>query len=659
MRNRLEKIQIIGFGIILAEIIITLLLEFGFQVRFAATMMIMVAVNGVYFVVAFIKKHDDETTRQETIRQYLNESAAEAIDLGSIGILMYDDNHNVEWNSELMTEWGLDAVGQSVTMWKPEINKIFTDEEDFVYVQENGREFEVRRTTHGQVLFFKDVTELRQLEEQYENEKVVFGLIHLDNYSETIQYEDETKIAKINTEVRQRVLDWCKSHNMLVRRVRSDQFVVVVNELNFEQCVRSRFDILDEVRKNAEKLEVAITLSMAFAKGTPDYLELDSMVSDMMELAMNRGGDQVCVKEPGEEVKFYGGSTEAQEKRSRVRVRVMAQSIRNMIAKASNVIIVGHKEMDFDCFGAALGMDVISQLCGVPGVIVAKDTTIESKLKQNLYAFSDELMERHLFVNEEEALALLSDDTLVIAVDHHVMSLSNGASILEKSRRNMIIDHHRRKSEDGISASLVYVETSASSATELIVELLQYQPNKSKETLTKLEANIMFAGMAVDTNRFRSRSGSRTFEAASALRQFGADPMEVDEMLKDTYQEFEVRTKILSNVEKVFDDFVIAPVNAIVSRTSLSKAADYLLQVQGIKAAFAIGMIDDHTAAISARSNGDVNVQVIMERMNGGGHLTQAALQRADCTVDDLNNELYDVLEEYVKENEHESNSVK
>mgnify|MGYP004445556129 FL=1 len=127
MRNRLEKIQIIGFGIILAEIIITLLLEFGFQVRFAATMMIMVAVNGVYFVVAFIKKHDDETTRQETIRQYLNESAAEAIDLGSIGILMYDDNHNVEWNSELMTEWGLDAVGQSVTMWKPEINKIFTD----------------------------------------------------------------------------------------------------------------------------------------------------------------------------------------------------------------------------------------------------------------------------------------------------------------------------------------------------------------------------------------------------------------------------------------------------------------------------------------------------------------------------------------------------
>lgn len=659
MKERLEHVKIELAVLFSVQVAIALILEFVFRVRFAAWLLVFVAIDAIFVVWVMYLYREAEANQEYSIKQVVTDNVADAIAYGDVGLVAYDQNYVIVWMSDLFIQREVNYVGEKITMWIPEINLLFQDEVDQITVEFEGYRYQVQRRNEEQVLLFKDVTEISLLQGHYDDEKVVIGMIHMDNYNETVQYEDEQKIALINSNLRQRVLDWCKKYNMLVRRIRSDRFVVVLNEAIYQQAARDHFSILQEVRKEAANLEVAITLSMAFARGTSNYSELDKMVNDLLELAQNRGGDQVAARKVGEDIKFMGGSTEAQEKRSRVRVRVMAQTIRNMIESSSNVIIIGHKEMDFDCMGAAIGMSRIVSACGKDAYIVALDTTIEGKLKQCLYRFNDDLIAVHRFVNEDEALERMNASTLVIAVDHHAVGLSNAPRVLERSKKTMVIDHHRRKTDDNIQAVLVYVETSASSATELVTEFMQYQPERIE--ITETEANIMFAGMLVDTNHFRSRSGSRTFEAAAELRKMGADPLEADDLLKDTYKEFELRTRILSYSERIFENFVIAPIETdeIFTRTMLSQAADYLLSIQNVLASFVIAKIDEETVAISARSSGEVNVQILMEKMNGGGHFTGAAMQRKGSTVEAVTDELVNVLADYIKEvASHESNTA-
>ena len=417
------------------------------------------------------------------------------------------------------------------------------------------------------------------------------------------------------------------------------------------------FQVLNTVRKAAQKQEVSITLSMAFARGADSYEELDEMVVKLLDLAQSRGGDQVAVQTAGEDVQYFGGSSEATEKRSRVRVRVMAHTLREMILRSSNVIICGHRNADFDCIGSAIGAARIAEALHKPCSIIAKTGGIEEKLGAVIAENLEELTQEVNFVTENEALNQLQDNTLVIMVDHHNLKQSNGSKVLEKAKKIAIIDHHRRSTEIGVKPMFLYIEAGASSACELITELLPYISNRIE--LSPLDATIMLAGMTIDTRNFRVRTGTRTFDAASALRRYGADPMMVGEYLKDTYEQFEQKTNALSGSQIYENGVVITPVKGtVLSRAMMSQTADTLLQVQGVEAVFVIADDSDNETAISARSNGKINVQVIMERMNGGGHMTAAAMQRPRCSIDDVHKELLDVLEDYFGEAEsNESNT--
>lgn len=660
MKVQIEKIKVNAVVLFTAEILIALILEFGFRVRYASFILIFVVVDALFMAYVMHSYSEDETMRKYEIKEFVSENMAEAIQFGDVGIVTYDQDYLITWMSDLFAQREVNYIGEKVTMWLPDINQLFKNEVDEITVEFEGYRYLVTRLNGEQVLFFKDITELSVLKKTYQEEQVVVGMIHMDNYSDVVQYEDEQKIALINTNLRQKVLDWCVNNHMLVRRVRSDRFLVAMNEVHYEQVVANHFSILYDVRKEAQNMDVAITLSMAFARGTSNFLELDKMVNDLLEFAQNRGGDQVATRKYGEEVKVFGGSSEAQEKRSRVRVRVMAKTIHDMIESSSSVFIIGHKDMDFDCMGAALGISRIASKTGKDVYIVLDENSIERKLEQALYRINEALVEYHNFIPIDEALSLMDKNSLVIAVDHHSVGLSSGEKLLEQSKRTMIIDHHRRRSDDNINATMVYIETSASSTTELVTELLQYQPEKI--TLLSEEVNVMFAGMLVDTNHFRTRSGSRTFEAAAQLRKMGADPMLADDMLKDTYKEFELRTELVSYSEAVYEDIVVSSIDneRVYNRTLLSKAADYLLQIQDMQASFVIAKVDAETCAISARSNGEINVQLIMEKMNGGGHFTAAALQRKQTTVQELKEELIETLEVYFKEvKENESNLTK
>lgn len=655
--KQLDNLRVSILIIFVVEAVLALVLEFLFYMRFATVMLVCVVFDGIYVSWVLSVIQDAQLKRSKKIREVVDEEFTDAVLFGNVGIVIFDEQFNITWMSDLFTGQGIDYTGEKVSMWIPETKELFSDEVDSIQIAYEGKTYEVQRVSQAQCLFFRDITEEAGLKEEKRRSAAVVGLINLDNYSETVQYEDEQKISRINSDIRQRVADWCSEKGMMSRRIRADRYVVFTDYEHFSKALEERFSILNEVRKESEKLEVSITLSMAFAYGTKDYVELGNMANDLLELAQNRGGDQAAVRAYGSDVQFIGGTTETSEKRSGVRIRVMAQSVRGMMEESDRILVVGHRMADFDCFGGMLGISRMASSLGREVYVVSEGMEMEEKLAGAFARFRSALEPFHRFISQDEALTLLTGRTLVVVVDHHTEDLCATPEVPRSAKRILVIDHHRRRRDDNIHATMVYLEASASSTVELVTEFLQYQPKKVE--LLQEEANIMFAGMVVDTNHFRARCGSRTFEAASALRDWGADPLAVDDLLKNTYREFQTLNKIFSYSQRIEDKYIIVPIasDETYSRAQLSEAADFLLSVQGVKASFVIARLDESTIAVSARSAGEINVQLIMEQMQGGGHFTAAALQRKDTTVEEITSELADTIRWYEEEAKKENES--
>lgn len=636
--------------ILLFEIII-LFIFFIFLFNYVYLLLFIYLLMNISFIYLIIQTYEkDQRDRIFSITRVLGKDAKDALEIGGVGIVTYDENYNVTWMSEIFDQRGISLIGSKITALSPEINKLFTGDSESLVIEVNDSIYEVIRKENVQLLFFRDITEISQLESAYDDEQVVLGLIHIDNYEETTQYEEEQKIALIDSQIRQPVVDWAKKHGMFLRRIKADRFLVVLNERIYKNVMNNRFDILSYIRKAAADADVAITLSMAFSRKTSDFLQLEEMVNTALELAQSRGGDQVAIKSFNEDTKYFGGSSQAQEKRSKVRVRVIAQTIRDLIQQSKTVIIVGHKEMDFDCMGAAIGMSRIALSYDKEVYIVSKSGGIEIKLTGALSKYKELLNQRHRFVSESEALEILNANTLVIMVDHNNAAHSNATSVIEKAKKVIVIDHHRRSSDFTFNPVLVYIESSASSVSELVAELFPYQV--SNVDISIEEATIMFTGMLIDTNRFRNRTGSRTFEAASVLKNMGADSVEADNLLKDEYDEFELKTSMLKCSQQRPKGVVIAPYEekTIVSRSIMSQVAEMLLSVKNVEASFVVARIDDHHVAVSARSKGKINVQIIMEKLSGGGHFSAAALQRENTTIEQMVVLLDKSIQEYFEQ---------
>lgn len=654
MNKKFNRLKLLLAGAVVLQILIIILLRVFLLLNPVLPMILILLNAGMIYYLLF-QYEEDTTNRAYKISDLLGTEAASAFLAGEIGILTYDEDYVITWMSELFDERGINRISKKLLLWIPEVNDLFQGEREKVHVKIDEYWYEITRKDDSQILFFVDVTASVELQRMYDDDRVVIGLIHLDNYNETTQYADEQETSQINTRVRQPIVDWCKENGILMKRLRSDRFFIVLNEEIFEKIAANRFSIVRDTRRTSADMDISITLSMAFARGTSDFNELDEMVNSLLELAQSRGGDQVVIKKKGEDVKFYGGGSEATEKRSRVRVRIMANTLRELILKSSNVIICGHREADFDCIGSALCMSRIVQAYHRQCCIISKTGGVEAKLNAALKENAEHLNERHRFVTESEALNQLRDETLVIMVDHHKPFNSNGANVLERAKKIAIFDHHRRSADLSLDPILIYIEAGASSSSELVAEFVPYLSNHIE--IDDVEATIMLGGMLIDTQRFTVRTGVRTFDAASMIRKWGADPILADQYLKDDYATFEMKNTITKYCEKRDHGVIIAAVaeSEATSRSIMSMAADQILKVQEVEAVFVISKTLDGAYAISSRSKGNINVQVIMERMKGGGHFTAAALQREHSSVQELRSELIKTLDEYfmeVKENE-------
>lgn len=661
--ERLENLKVQIGILVLAEVAAVIMFQLSGLTLNVYLLWLMLVLNVVMIVWILFRFQSEKENRDIDISRILGNDAKDALSFGKIGIITYDEAYSATWMNDFLTERKIPIIGKKIANWIPEINELFQGDVDVIIGKDEEHIYEITRKENAQVLYVRDVTSIVQLKTKYAQESLVVGLLQLDNYMEIQQYEDESKMALINTNLRQPVLDWAKKYGMLVRRLRSDRFLVVLDERIYADIVRDRFSILNDIRNAAEEIDVSITLSMSYARGTTDYRLLDQMVNDLLELAQSRGGDQVAVKKYGENVKYYGGNSEAKEKRSKVRVRVMAQAIKEAIIEADRVFILGHKEMDFDCMGAAIGVSRLCNAYDVDAYIVSKSGGIELQLADALKAFDEKLIERHVFLHDEEASHMVGGKDLVIVVDHNSPDQCGAPLTLAEADKVMIIDHHRRGENFIDNPLLVYIESSASSVCELITEFFPYQSNKV--ALSEEEATLMYLGILVDTNRFKMRTGSRTFEAAAYLRKIGVNTVSAENMLKEDFHDFEEQTNIMKYAKLYQGNMLIAAVKdgRIAHRTLMSKAADALLNIKGIEASFVIANTAEGVVGMSSRSKGTINVQILMERMHGGGHFTAAALSREKADVSELESELKHTIDTYLDEQEeeqaHESNTIK
>lgn len=658
--ERFENFKTQIIIILLVEIAALFVLSFVGLEEIVLYVGVAVIINVILIIWILRRVSKDREQVDVDITRVLGNDTKEALIYGKVGMIIFDDQYQGVWCNNFLEERNVKIIGKKVASWIEAINEIFSGEVDEVIGEDQGYIYKITKKERAKVLYVKDVTEVETLKAKYEKNKMVAGLVQLDNYMEIQSYDDENKIALVNTQIRQKVVEWAKKYKILIRRLRSDRFLIILNEEILNELVANKFEILNEVRHAAEEIDETITLSMAFGRGTEDLAIMDGMLNDLLELAQSRGGDQVAIKKYGESVIYYGGNSEAQEKRSKVRVRVMAQAIKEGILSAEQVFIIGHDEMDMDCMGAALGMSRVTQANGRKCYILAKDIRMEEHLRQALLRFDEALSSRHQIISEEEALKLAKDKDLIIVVDHNNPNQSATPKILEKISKKIIIDHHRRSEAFIENPLLTYIETSASSTCELVSELVPYQVNRVD--ISEEEATIMYDGILVDTNRFKMRTGSRTFQAVAFLKQVGVDAQAAEDILRDSYSEFEEKTAILKEAKRYEEVIMIAPVEQKqVSRSLMSQCADSLLNIKNIEASFVIAEVRDHEVAVSARSKGVMNVQKIMESMQGGGHFSAAALQRKDTTVQAIYEELLKAIELYQKEGgeTHESNLVK
>ncbi|AQX53021.1 DHH family phosphoesterase [Priestia flexa] len=567
-----------------------------------------------------------------------------------IGIMLFNDEYQIQWTNPFLAScFGEDSlVGRSLYDVAESVVPLIKQEVETEVVTLHERKFKVIIKREERLLYFFDVTEQIEIEKLYADERTSIGIIFLDNYDELTQGMDDQVKSNLNSQVTSLLNHWAQEYGIFIKRTSSEKFIAIMNEQTLLHLERSKFSILDQVREETSKQNIPLTLSVGIGTGTSPLPELGALAQSSLDLALGRGGDQVAIKQPNGKVKFYGGKTNPMEKRTRVRARVISHALKELITESGQVIIMGHKYPDMDAIGAAIGILKVAQVNQKDGFIVLDPQHIDTGVKRLLEEIkkNPDLWER--FITPDEALNLVSDDTLLVVVDTHKPSLVIEERLLNRVENVVVIDHHRRGEDFIEDPLLVYMEPYASSTAELVTELLEYQPKRFK--IDMLEATALLAGIIVDTKSFTLRTGSRTFDAASFLRSQGADTVLVQKFLKEDINQYVQRARFIEHAEIYKAGIAISRADEAETydQVLIAQAADTLLSISGVVASFVISKRRDQLVGISARSLGDINVQVIMESLQGGGHLTNAATQLQNMTLDQAEELLKQAIDEYL-----------
>ena len=495
-------------------------------------------------------------------------------------------------------------------------------------------------------VYFLDETNYVKLLEEYNNSRTCIGIIVLDNYEELMQRVTEEEKLKITSNAEKNIYSWVNKYDGLLVKSERDTYVCIFDQLNLEKIKEDKFEILDEIKEIKTQDNIQLTLSIAISENEKTNSEEYKSAKAVIDIALGRGGDQAIIKQNGKYY-FFGGRTQEVEKRTRVKARIVAQALEELMNSASNVIIMGHTNSDIDAMGSGMGVYRIAKTIGKDAYIV--NETNGTSLDNFINDLKDIEEYNDVIIDKAEALNKISADSLLVVVDTDKKNYVEAPELLDKTDKIVVIDHHRRGTDYIENEILTFHEVYASSACELVTELVEYAEKTVK--LTKFEVEALYAGIMMDTKNFTFKTGVRTFEAAAFLRKCGVDIIKVKKWFQSDLETYNKISEIVAKSEIIDDTIAISIYDKEDSDANITcaKAADELLTISNITASFVIGKMGDKIY-ISGRSIGDINVQLILEKLGGGGHITVAGAQVEGMTQEEVKQELINRINEYFTE---------
>ena len=564
-----------------------------------------------------------------------------------IGILVFDDNFKVEWNNHYAEKIFMshNLVNKSFDTLNDEFANKIRERNQVFKITLYGKVYKVEHMLRDHVLYLTDITSETEIEERYRRRTLALGVLNLDNLEGAFSSLDAQERSLHMSYIMGILTEWTKDYNICLKGYSDERYLLIMTHQIVDELMNEGFSVLNKIQEYGEKKEIRITASIGIASKDIDPVQLLDEANSQLDLALNRGGNQAIVK-LDDKISYYGATSASFETRTSVYIRIKTEEILELSEKANKVFIMGHKYADADSFGACLAMSKVAQTVNKNTKIIVDekmldDTTISVyKNIQNGYLSLNEL-----FVDSNEAIRQMDDDSLLIIVDCQYQNLVMNEKVYKKATNVAIIDHHRRNPDAINNFKFLYIQPSASSTVELVTEMFEF--TKGEIEMSPIEATWMLMGIFVDTNNFIYRTTSRTFNVLAKLQSYGADTAKAQRFLRENYTEYVKRMSVLNKLEVLDGGFGIAICDdEIYERSFLAKIADNVITVNNIKVAFCIGRIGKNAIGISARSLDEANVQLIMEKLGGGGHYNNAATQLYDISKEQAKQKLIEVLKE-------------
>ena len=610
----------------------------------------VVVIDLLYISLALSNISNARKKNDITAVEIVGEGVEEIYNFGQLGVIIVDDANNVIWTNDWFEDIQTRLVDRNIYDWKRELTALQDKKIKTIKVDIDNRVYEAKYLKEANLFIFKDVTEYEAVVHFQQDHAPVVGLISIDNYQDVVSIIDESKSNELFSNIQRIIFDYFKRYGVLTRKIRSDAYSIVTTKVQYDKIFEDNFSLLDEIRSVSKDEDFELTLSIGVALGHDDFVKLNDLAASSLDVCLSRGGDQVVISPYGEKLIFIGGKSEAKTKRSRVKVRVLSKSLYTLVKDAEKVYVMGHKDMDLDALGSALGIFEFVKQVGKKVQLVYDEKLTEYKTKKAFKQVYSREEIKEMTILPKNALEEVTDRSLLILTDVHKPSLTLSRKLTEACNKVAIIDHHRRGEEFVESPVFVYIEPAASSASELIAELIRY--NDKRLEVSERVASLMLSGILLDTNYYRNKTGQRTYDASLILKEFGADNLVADSFLKEEFEEYALKVKIMATAITPHFGVVLcrADNEDIIDRTMLAIVAQDTLQIKGVNACFVVGRTDAKSCSISARSDGTINVQYLMEKLGGGGHFAAAAVQMENKNVEEGIEELKEVLNLYLSE---------
>lgn len=611
-----------------------------------------------FLVLFYFQKKCYQKTEIEQI-QYINHQAEDSLSLlleqMPVGVVKLNmESSEIEWfnpYAELMltTEDGEINHSQVQEIFKTAISS------PGIYANVGEKRYAVHLDNKSGVLYFFDVSGEYEATVELVTSRPVIGVISIDNYDDLEDETSDSDISHINSFVANFVAKFTGKYQMFSRRVTMDRFYLFTDYTVLEQLMQDKFSVIDTFREEAKQRDLPLTMSMGLSYGDGDHEGIGKVALSNLNLAEVRGGDQVVVKENDETKNpiYFGGGSAASIKRTRTRTRAMMTAISEKLRSVDRVFVVGHKNLDMDALGSAVGMQLFASNILDESYVVYDAEQMSPDIHRAIQFLENEGVTKLLPLNQ--AIEMVTNRSLLVMVDHSKTALTLSKNFYDLFTQTIIIDHHRRDQDFPENAVITYIESGASSASELVTELLQFQ-NSKKSRLSRIQASVLMGGMMLDTKNFTSRVTSRTFDVASYLRTRGSDSVVIQELAATDFEEYRLVNELILQGQAVQPSILVAQAkdDKEYDTVVISKAADTMLAMSGIEASFVIAKNSQGDISISARSRSKINVQRIMEELGGGGHFNLAAARLTDMSLQEAGDKLKTVISNELRAKETE-----